>query len=103
MTLYHVTPHWNGEELKSLASQLGECDAIDAFMAKWQTDDSSFAQDQVTNIYFYNTLDEAQDHQDEYGGEILAIDDTYLTITMDPIEGYPTSRGPISAHDINRI
>lgn len=103
MTLYHVAHHWDGKELRSLANRLGERAAIDVFMAKWQTDDSSFAQDQVASIYFYRTLAEAQDHQDIYGGEILAIDETYIDISVDPIEGYPTCRGPVAIEDITRI
>lgn len=101
-TLYHVTPKWDGQDLKSAASRLGECEAIDIFMAKWQTEDSSFAQDQVVKIYFYRSLAEAINHQENYGGEILDIDDTWLDIKVDEIEGYPTCRGPVSVSDIKR-
>jgi hypothetical protein len=100
--IYHVTPKWDGKDLESAASRLGECEAIDMFMAKWETEDASFAQDQVTKIFFYLTLAEATEHQATYGGEILAIDDTYITIKIDEIEGFPSYRGPVAAEDIKR-
>jgi hypothetical protein len=102
MTLYHVTPKWDGKDLESAASKMGEVAAIEIFLAKWQTEDDSFAQDQVTKVYFYNTINEAISHQETYGGEILAIDETYLDIAIDEIEGYPTCRR-VSASDIKRI
>jgi len=102
MTLYHVTPKWDGQDLAPAASRIGEAEAIEMFMAKWETDDTSFAQDQVSKVYLYNNIEQAVSHQDTYGGEILVIDATYLDIVIDEIEGYPTCRR-VSAADIKRI
>lgn len=103
MTKYHVTPKWNGNDLKTAADYLGEEEAIEMFLEKWETDDVSFAADQVTKIYLYETLADAQSHQKSYGGEILEIDDEWLEIRIDEVEGYPTVRNSISKNDIKRV
>lgn len=105
MTKYHVTQQWDGKDLESASQRMGEEEAIEMFMKKWMCDDSSFAADQVTKIYVYATLSEAQAHQDSYDGEILEIDDTYLELREDWSEGILNfySNTPISADDVKRI
>ena len=101
MAKYHVT-NWDGENLQTAAQRFGEAEAIEMFCEKWDTD-ASFATDQVTKIYLYHTLSEAQDHKDTYGGEILEINDEYLDVAIDEIEGYSTVRYEIDKDAIKRI
>ena len=102
MKLYHVTPKWNGQNLQTAEQLFGE-DAVEYFMDKWGCYDSSFAQDQVSRIYFYATLDEAQAHQDAFDGEILEIDASYIEIETDEVEGHICTRHQVNALDIKRI
>jgi hypothetical protein len=105
MTKYHVTPKWDGGNLQSARDRFGEQAAIEMFCQKWGTEDGSFAADQVSKIYLYATLDEALAHQRDYGGEILAIDDTWLEVFEDWAEGVPILAvyGEISKADICRL
>lgn len=102
---YHVTQNWNGKDLKTAADFMGEEEAIEMFCEKWNTDDTSYAQDQIRKIYLYATIEEAQEHQDIYGGEILAINDEWLDIFEDWTEGVSilATRNTIKASDISRI
>lgn len=100
MTKYHVTPKWDGGDLKSAKEFYGsETAAIKQFCEKWGAD-VEHAYHHVTYVFLHDTLDEAREFQAEYGGEILAIDDTYLEITIDGVEGYPCVYGRISKDDI---
>jgi hypothetical protein len=105
MTLYHVTPKWDGNDLETAASRLGEVEAIEMFLAKWEIDDASFAADQVTKIYLYATFEQAQEHQAMYDGEILEIDDRYLEVFTDWSEGIANLavRHNIPKSDIRRL
>ena len=100
---YHVTEKWDGKELQSAANRMGEEAAITMFMEKWETDDASFAADQVHYIYLYDTLEDAQNHQETYGGEILIIDDRYLELDIDPIEGYAVTFYDIPSELIEKV
>ena len=99
---YHVTKEWDGKDLVSAAKRYGEAGAIDMFCKKWDADES-FAIDQITKVYVYSTIEDAQEHKDVYGGEILEIDDTYLELVVDEIKGQLCSQYPISATDIKRV
>lgn len=99
---YHVTPKWDGENLQPAARRLGEEEAIEMFCAKWDTEDTSYAADQVWKVFMYATIEEARDHVDNFGGEILAINDEWLDIFEDMTEGQPVlaTRNDIDAKDI---
>lgn len=100
---YHVTPKWNGEDIVTASEYFGgEEAAIEAFCAKWDAD-TSFAYDQITKIFLFDTLEEAFEFQAEYGGEILEIEDTYIELNVDQIEGYKYTRTRINKSDIIRI
>ena len=102
---YHVTPKWNEENLQTAVEFLGESEAVEMFMTKWETPDSSYAIDQVHKIYLYATIDEAREHQEVYGGEILEIDDQWLDIFEDWTEGSPVlaTRNSINKDYIRKI
>ncbi len=102
MKLYHVTEKWDGKDLQTAYDRLGD-DAIEYFMEKWDCDDSAFAADQITSIYFYATVEQAQNHQDNYGGEILEIDAEYIETEIDSIEGHICTQYPVRSQDIKRL
>ena len=85
---YHVTNKWDGEDLESAELRFGTEEAIEMFCKKWDTEDVAFAQSQINNIYLFDTMEQAVEHQKFYGGEILEIDDEYIDTSTDTIEGF---------------
>ncbi|MCP3966682.1 MAG: hypothetical protein GY718_10080 [Lentisphaerae bacterium] len=102
---YHVTKKWDGENLECAADYMGEDEAIDMFCEKWGTEDGAFAGDQVHKIFAYNTIAEAKEHQKDWGGQILAINDEFLEFDEDWTEGHPVlyTRGPIETEYITVV
>ena len=104
MKYYHVCAKWDGLNLESLYKQHGE-EAYEIFTAKWP-EASDLAQYHCNIIHLYATLAEAVEHQEEYGGEILVIDNTdeYLDIKIDTLEfAHPVVYGKIDADCISRL
>ena len=105
-TYYHVTSNWDNGDLMCGAQYYGsETAAIERFCAKWGTDDSSYAQDQVTKLYLWASIEEAQAMQEDFGGEILKIETEDLTVFEDRTERTPmlATREIIPADCISRI
>lgn len=100
---YHVTPKWNEKELQTAAKLLGEAEAIAMFMEKWETEDASWAADQVHKLFFFDRLSDAQDYQDVVGGEILEINADGYEFFVDYHEGYTYTDETISISDIKRV
>lgn len=97
MKFYHVCENgWNGKELESLETQCGEDKAIDMFIEKWP-DAESLAPYHIMVVHLYSNLDQAQDHKNEFGGELLEInipeDEVEDYITIDTLEfDHPTAK-----------
>lgn len=107
MKLYHVYGgEYNGQDLESLAYRLGFDEAIEAFCEKWGHDDSSLADYHVDLIHFYDNLEEAEWHQEDFGGTILEIDAKELEVEIDTIEEnmhHPVIRQRVDKKYIRRI
>ena len=72
-TYYHVCrDEWDGGDLISLHQQEGEA-AYQIYAERWP-EAGELAQYHVHYVHLYETLDEAKEHQANYGGEILRID-----------------------------
>lgn len=105
MTYYHVCQEWDGGDLLPLARRLrDEGAALDAYADRWP-EAGELAQYHVHWVHLYDTFEQAQDHVDEFGGQILRIEpDEFLTIERDPLEfDHPVYRGVIPAAYISRI
>lgn len=100
---YHVTKEWDGEDLQPLAKRIGENEAIEVFLESWPDTDASMANDHVWKIFFYKSLEEAQEHQGVFGGEILEIDADILELETDLIEGYEHTSFDIPKEFIRKV
>lgn len=100
---YHVTQKWNGEDLQPLAKRIGENEAIEAFLESWLDADASMANDHVWKIFFFKNLEEAQEHQGIFGGEILEIDADILELEKDLIEGYECTSFDVPKEFIRKV
>ena len=100
MTHYHVVSKWNGNDLQSAKERLGEQEAIEQFMKKWDTDDASWAADQVGKLFFYETKAEAIEHKSTYGGEILEVDLDDYEVYVDSFEKFPFTDMAIRAENL---
>ena len=100
---YHVCPQWDGKDLESLEDIYGEDEAIDIFLRRWPDANESMAMEHINKVWLYTTLEEAQSHQAECGGEILEINEEGLEIKKDIIEGYYYVYHNIPAENIKSI
>ncbi len=101
---YHVCQKWDGGELKSRAVRMGsESEAIDEFVRRWPTADDDLAADHCWRVHLYAMIDEARDHLDRYGGEILAIDGDWVTVEMDGKEFPHPMAWSVPAHAIAKV
>ncbi|MFZ5784034.1 MAG: hypothetical protein ACOY4R_27870 [Pseudomonadota bacterium] len=72
--LYHVVGKgWKpGQALRSLYSRLGD-DAYEVFAKRWP-EAANLGQDHAHKIFFYDKLDDALMHADDFGGRVLRVD-----------------------------
>lgn len=100
--LYHVAKDYDGGDLQSLYEQHGN-DAYDMYIDKWP-EAGELVFYHVHYIHLHNSLDDAQEFVDEFGGEILVIDDADLTVERDNLEyDHPIVRDTIPAEYIRRL
>ena len=76
--LYHVvgSNYHDGDGLKSLYKQHKD-DAYDIFDSRWP-DNNGLGHYHAHYIFFYDNLEDAQEHAMEFGGKILAVDPRYI-------------------------
>ncbi len=72
--LFHVvgSDYKSGEPLRSLYNQHGTA-AYDKFAERWP-EAGDLGQYHAHNVFFYDTMKEAQDHAETFGGKVLKID-----------------------------
>ena len=101
-TLYHVCARWDGDDLRSLVTRLGEMEGIEEYARRWP-DAGDLALDHAYRVHLYATLAEAVAHRDEYGGEILEIDATWLNPEVDGAEFAHPMVARVPAHCVRRL
>jgi hypothetical protein len=100
---YHVTKNWDGGDLESLAMRVGDDqEAMEIFCDRWP-EAGEAADLHIHCIFLYASLEQAIAHQENFGGEILEINDEYLEIREDPYEGELYVRDEIEAEYIKKI
>jgi hypothetical protein len=75
---YHVVRKWDENDLVPLNDQ-------DEFARRWP-DAGELSQIHAYRVHMYFSLDEAKDHQDAFGGEILVIDESMIDWQTDDLE-----------------
>jgi hypothetical protein len=103
--IYHVTPKWDGGDLKSLKEQYGD-NAYDVFVERWP-EAERIAWEHIDYVHCFATREEAEyylrDWREGVGGQLLEIDDRALETSMDRLERGQTHvvvRGRIPARYI---
>lgn len=76
--LYHVTKKWDGEDLVPINDP-------DEFAMRWP-DAGSLGQVHAYRVHMWFSLDEADEHRDTFGGEILVIDESMFDYETDDLE-----------------
>jgi hypothetical protein len=90
--LYHVAaPRWDGGDLLPLRAQVrhrryGDALAVRLFLRRWPEADASLAAAHAAVVHLYASLAEAEEHQAEFGGEILVIDPGMVETSIDRSE-----------------
>lgn len=99
---YHVSKKWDGGDLLSLHEQLGD-DAYEEFRNRWP-DSGGLAFSHSDLIHLYTTLDEAENHAAEFGGEVLVVDLSNIEWNIDKKEfPHPVVRGKIPKRYVSRF
>jgi len=107
--IYHVSQTYQGGDLESSATQMGESEAIEAFCEKWDNADASLAVYHVNYIHCHDTIEQAREFAEEFGGNVFAIDadamaDDYIEIERDTLEyDHPIIRDEIPAEFITIV
>lgn len=106
MKIYHATKKWDGENLESLASQIGEFDAIEEYTKKWP-DAGELAAYHVHYVHCFKDLGDAEEFANEIDGEVVEIDfeDFFEDfVEIDNLEfPHPVVRDEIPAEYISRV
>ena len=106
MTYYHVTRTWTGgDDLLSLADQLGEEEAVRQFCEQWP-DACGIADIHVYYIHLFDTEEDAREMARDLGGRVLAIDGEFIDVSIDtsePNHPHHVTRGPIPETDISEL
>lgn len=102
-TLYHVANKWDGQKLESLYNQIGE-EAYEEYANKWP-EAAELAQEHAHYVHCYETLEDALNHKQEFGGEVLKIElDEFVEVEIDNLEfAHPMVRDEIDADLISRV
>lgn len=86
MTMYyHVTDHWDGGDLESLVTRIGENEGYDAFLERWP-DAGELTFYHANRVHLFDSLEKAERFCAAYGDEILIIDGEGLDIDLDTLE-----------------
>ena len=104
MIYYHVCEHWDGGDLESLYARYGQ-EAYQRYAERWP-EAGELAQYHVHVIHLHSSLEEAEEYQEAYGGEILVIDDPddELEVVTDDLEyPHPVVRGRIEARFVKPV
>jgi len=107
--IYHVSQTYKSGALESIAVQLGEAEAIEAFCEKWEDADAALAVYHVNYIHCHDTAEQAVEFAEEFGGSIFAIDadamaDDVIEIERDTLEyDHPIVRDEIPAEFITIV
>lgn len=85
--IYHVVPtsYKPGDDLLSLERQIGEFEATELYSTRWP-ESAALATYHVSYVHCFSTMSDAEEHQAEYGGLIVEIDDTDLDVEIDKLE-----------------
>ena len=100
---YHVCNKWDEGDLESLYIRCGrdENQAIKKYLKRWPEATVAMAVDHVHKVFLYKSLEEAMTHPKR--GQVLEIDDEFLEVHEDIIEGFSFVFGSIDAEDIKVI
>jgi len=105
MKYYHVCTKWDGLNLESLYKQHGK-EAYDIFATRWP-EAGELAVYHVNVIHLHATIEDAQEMQSSFGGEILVINDPdgdELDVKNDTLEySHPVVMGSIDADYVSRL
>lgn len=101
---YHVAADgWDGGDLVSLYERYG-ADAYEMYADRWP-EAAELAQYHAHYVHLYGTAGEAVEHQEQFGGIILAVDipdEAEITIETDSLEfPHPIVRDRIPARYIS--
>lgn len=106
MKLYHVCNNWDNKDLESLYKQYGN-EAYDIYAERWP-EAGELAQAHIDYIHLYDTLEEAQEHAENFSGEILVVefdpDNLEIEVERDKLEfNHPMVCNIIPKHLITRL
>lgn len=83
--IYHVAPAHHEGPLLSLARQHGT-EAGDIYCERWPEADAALGAYHAEYIHCYDTLEQAVEHAEVYGGVVLEIDESDLDVVRDTLE-----------------
>lgn len=104
MKFYHVCQCWDGGDLMSLLDQHNgdESAALEEFAARWP-EAGELGVYHISYIHLWDSLDQAEQFQSWFGGEILEINGDDLEIERDSLEfDHPITRDIIPKTNIRR-
>lgn len=78
MELYHVCDDWNGEDLVPLGDE-------EEFLKRWP-DSGNLGHYHAHVVHLWSSLEQALDHKEAFGGEVLEIDGDQCNLLFDDLE-----------------
>ena len=78
MTMYHVTPKWDGGDLVPIGDE-------DAYTARWP-DAGNLARYHAHVVHLHASRERAEEMQAVFGGEILVVDVSGVDVNFDTLE-----------------
>lgn len=102
MKKYHVSKNWNGRDLESLTTFLGDYnEAIEQFCERWP-ECTEAADLHVTYVFLYDSVQLAEQHAATFGGDILEINCEHIDLVIDPYEGFCCVKNSIDSEYIKK-